>query len=144
MYVNQKDLENELYILTSIQDLVPMLRPYQWQQSQKKTAIFDFRGYYNGQIGAGLDVNVRDIGANAYPNYFISADKVAVVRNYPQFDYFVVYYFETAKIARVYHLNNLELPEHTLHFRHKRADQQMTKPVHLVPANSHCGEVYMF
>ena len=143
MWVNNKDLENEKTILKEVKDLVPKIKDYDWQQSKSKSALYDFRGYCSGEVVAGLDVKVRDIGVNQYPNYFISSDKVKVVREHPEYDFFVVYYFEASGVVRIYHLNDLELPEKELNFKHKRAGHNMKSIVHLVDAGQFCGEVYL-
>lgn len=140
MYVNQTDLELERDILFSVQPVFPRLEQYDFQQSQSKTAIFDFRGYLGLKVVAGLDVKVRDTNAYKYPNYFISKDKVAVVKAHPEFDFFILYYFEYGKTARLYYLNDLELPETTLNFRHKRGGNYLESKVHQVPANAFIGE----
>ena len=142
MFVTEKDLINEKKILSAVKD-IPEISQYDWRQSNSKSAIYDFRGYKDEYVAAGLDVKVRSIRVNQYPDYFISKEKAEVVSNHPEYKFYVVYHFERSQVVRVYCLSDIELSQSELVFTHKRSKQLTRNTVYLVAADDYLGEVYL-
>lgn len=145
MFVNADDQSNELDVMSAAKGIFAPFKDFDFVQN-KGAAIFDFSGVRNDVVEIYVDVKCRDIFADAYPNYFVSGDKVEFAKKTAA-DCYVIYYFSREAKVRIFNLQELivteSLEERVLDFHHKRADEDMTKKVWLVPRWRKIFEFYI-
>jgi len=141
MLVNELDYENESDVLEAIKDT---FLPFKDLTFIHKTgaSVFDFFGYYGSKKAMEVDVKVRDATAYQYPTLFVSRDKVDYVMHNQTTEFYLVYYFKKSFICRIYHLNNMEVSEKEIAFKHKRTGEFMEKRVFEVPTGQFDKEYY--
>ena len=136
MFVNEQDQQFETWVFESIHN---HLFPGTAFKHALGASIFDFISL-NGQIE--LDVKVRDCESTAYPDYFVSADKVRRMKQYPLKSFYVAYYFLKDQKVRVYNLSELE--EREIEFKHKRSGENIKSHVFCINSAAHLLDAYLY
>lgn len=137
MEVTPRDESNERFVLKLTKKHIPALRLVKLVQA-RGVSLFDFWGFRNEIKTVGIDVKVRDIPSNKFKDYFISKDKIYMVRAKPEMDFYVIYYFKGDHVLKVFNLREVDLGECDLEFTHKRTGKLLRQNLYTIPSYQHC------
>lgn len=131
MFVNSNDYNSEVEVLNSCIDLIPEISNRNLKHISS-SSIYDFAG---DQLK--VDVKVENISSTQYPRYLLSKEKGDLVKNEPQCDYWIIYYFLGDYKIRAFDLSYTPLTLSVLNYTHARSQEKMSKEVYSVPSHAY-------
>ena len=138
LYVNENDHKLENLSLRYFCSKTDIFDGVKWSQNKDSRSTWDFTGKSN-ETEFQLDVKVRDINSNDYPDYFISEEKHDDSLERPCF---VLYVFRGDRKMRLYDLSSCEfVKEDNQTIHHRRANKKMTSVVYKIPSYQSVSDV---
>lgn len=130
-HVTGRDKKLEWWVVKKIGDL-DYFNQLKFKSNSNPVGVYDFGGFLGGGLRCGLDVKVRHIKGDDFPDYFISAAKIEVLDKFIDYDFYIAYYFTKDEMIRVYDLRGCFLQEKEIVFYHRRAKKTMHQKVYAI------------
>lgn len=119
--VTEDDKRLEALVMGKASELFGVFHGVDWTHNLEDTAVFDFDGFYLGTHRYRADVKVIYCDKDKYDSNIMSMEKYEdFAENGHLYEYYLLYYYPSNSIIRIYDLHRAEFSIRDIKIFHKR------------------------